>query len=184
MEPVEIKGPYSFRGPDSIFDHPEASVNGFHLWCIQVEPSYYRGYYVGEAQNIASRHSSHLRDCLTGNYKGHCLEGLRRNESIVMHRPGDGMIPRFAHIDREEFNNEFVDNIFLFFGEIPESGDGNSDKSLRCRYEAGIVRHIENEGPNVLNVGRIRNWQGEPSQVKLETPGFEIEALSGQIVFF
>ena len=99
-----------------------------------------------------------------------------------MHRPGDGMIPRFEHIDRDKFNNEFVDNMCLFFAEIPKTGDKQADKLLRCRYEAGIVRHIENAGVNVLNVGRISNWSGEPGQVRLETPGLEIEALSGELV--
>ncbi|EWH01484.1 hypothetical protein Q427_13755 [Halomonas sp. BC04] len=99
-----------------------------------------------------------------------------------MHRPGDGMISRFAHIDREKFNNEFVDNMCLFFAEVPLTGDKKADKTLRCRYEAGIVRHIENAGLNVLNVGRISNWAGEESQARLETRGFEIEALSGAVV--
>lgn len=98
-----------------------------------------------------------------------------------MHRPGDGMIPRFAHII-DKFNNEFVDNMCLFFAEIPKTGNKQADNLLRCRYEAGTVRHIENAGLNVLNVGRISNWPGEPSQVQLETPGLEIEALQGEMV--
>ena len=182
METVEVRGPFSFRGDGSLIDHPEASVNGFYIWCVDVKQSLYRAYYVGEAADIASRHKTHLRDCLRGNYQAHCLDGLRRNQSILMHRPGDGMIPRFAHIDRQKFNNEFVDNICLFFAEIPATDDKKSDKLLRCRYEAGVVRHIENAGLNVLNVGRISNWAGEPDQVRLETSGCEIEAISGEIV--
>lgn len=182
METLEVRGPFSFRGDNSIVDHPGASVNGFYIWCVHVDQSLYRAYYVGEAANIDSRHRTHRRDCLRGNYQAHCLDGLRRNESILMHRPGDGMIPRFAHIDREKFNNEFIDNIVLFFAEVPVTGDKKADKTQRCRYEAGVVRHIENAGVNVLNVRRISNWTGEPSQVRLETRGFEIEALSGEVV--
>ncbi|WP_246166695.1 hypothetical protein [Marinobacter salinexigens] len=182
METLEVHGPFSFRGENSIFDHSEAWVNGFYIWCVEVKPSYYRAYYVGEALDVAQRHKRHLRDCLKGNYQAHCLDGLRRNQSILMHRPGDGMIPRFAHIDREEFNNDFIDNMHLFFAELPKTGDKKADKLLRCRYEAGVVRHIENAGLNVLNVGRISNWSGEPSQVQLETNGVKIEALSGELV--
>ena len=182
MDSLEIQGPFSFRGSDSIFEQPEARVNGFYIWCVQVEPSYYRAYYVGEASDIASRHRGHLRDSERGNYQVHCLDGLRRNESILMHRPGDGMIPRFSHIDRDKFNNEFVDNICLFFGEVAKFGDAKSDKWLRCRYEAGIVRHIENGGLNVLNVGQIRSWRGESNQVLFETKGIKIEGLSGEPV--
>lgn len=94
------------------------------------------------------------------------------------------MIPRFSHIDRDRFNNEFVDNMYLFFAEIPKTGDKQADKLLRWRYEAGIVRHIENEGENVLNVKQISSWSGEPIQIRLETPGLEIEALSGELVSF
>ena len=182
MDTLEVQGPFSFRRDNSIFDHPEAWVNGFYIWCVHVGDSLYRAYYVGEAVDIATRHRTHLRDSLRGNYQAHCLDGLRRNQSILMHRPGDGMIPRFAHIDREKFNNEFVDNTCLFFAEIPKIGDKKADKLLRCRYEAGVVRHIENAGLNVLNVGRISNWAGEPSQVRVETSGVKIEALSGELV--
>lgn len=182
MNRVEIQGPFSFRGDSSILSHRAARVNGFYIWCVHVRDSLYRAYYVGEAADVASRHKTHLRDCLNGNYQAHCLDGLRRNQSILMHRPGDGMIPRFAHIDRDKFNNEFVDSMCLFFAEIPKTGDKQADKLLRCRYEAGIVRHIENAGINVLNVGRISNWSGEPSQIQMETNGCEIEALSGEIV--
>ncbi|WP_227498747.1 hypothetical protein [Marinobacter sp. ELB17] len=182
METVEVRGPFTFWGDDAIFNCPEAWVNGFYIWCVCVRPSFYRAYYVGEASNVASRHKTHLRDCLRGNYQAHCLDGLRHNQSILMHRPGDGMIPRFAHIDREEFNKEFVDNMCLFFAEIPKTDDKKADKVLRCRYEAGVVRHVENAGLNVLNVGRISNWAGEPSQVRFEANGIEIEALSGELV--
>ena len=182
MHSLEVQGPFSFRGDDSIFDQPEAQVNGVYIWCVQVRPSYYRAYYVGEAVDIASRHRTHLRSGLAGNWQAHCLDGLRRNESILMHRPGNGMIPRFSHIDREQFLNEFVDNICLFFAEIPRTDDNSFDRSLRRRYEAGIVRHIENAGVNVLNVGKISNWSGEPSEIRLETNGLEIEALSGERV--
>jgi hypothetical protein len=182
METIEVCGPFTFRGDNSIFNHPEAWGNGFYIWCVCVRPSYYRAYYVGESTNIASRHKTHLRDCLRGNYQAHCLDGLRQNQSILMHRPEDGMIPRFSHINRQEFNNEFVDNMVLFFAEISTTGDTKADRVLRCRYEAGVVRHIENAGLNVLNVGRINNWSGEPSQVRLEANGIEIEALSGELV--
>lgn len=137
METVQIRGPVSFRGDNSIFDHREARVSGFYIWCVRVDPSYYRAYYVGEASDIPSRHRAHLRACLSGNYQAHCLDGLRRNQSILMHRPGDGMIPRFSHIDREEFNKEFVDNMCLF---SPRSKQLTI--KMKIRYSGVVTKRV------------------------------------------
>ena len=182
MDSITMYGPFSFRGSDSIFNHIEVNVNGLYIWCVKLEGPRYRAYYVGEGSNIAARLKNHLKLSLAGRYQAHCLEGLRRKESILMHRPGVGMIPRFSHLDREAFNNDFVDNMCIFYGEVPTTGDKAEDTRLRRRYEAGVVRHIENAGLHVLNVGGILNWAGESQSVKFETNKCEIEALSGELV--
>lgn len=182
MESVDINGPFTFRGPNSIFEHLDGPVHGFYFWCVHVRDTFYRAYYVGEAVDVAGRLRTHLKLQLDGMYTAHCLDGLRKNVQILMHRPIDGMVPRFRHLDSTQFNSDFLDSIALFYAELPRSGESSTDKWLRCRYEAGIVRHIENSGQNIMSVGHIWRWREEPSEVTLRTAGFTIEAISGEVI--
>lgn len=58
----------------------------------------------------------------------------------------------------------------------------NDDKWLRCRYETGIVMHIENQGQNIVNVGHLRYWKGDKKKVKIVTSSVNIESLSNEAI--
>jgi len=180
MDNIMLKGPYKFEGENSIFEEISDIVNGIYLWCIRINDNAFRVYYVGEAVDIRKRMRSHLKNRLAGKYTGHDLDSLKDNVRILKHRADEGMVPRFSHIDRKEFNQEFSDNLHLFYSPLPISGDKNADKSLRCRYETGLVTHIENQGQNILTVGHLRFSKDEKTKVTISTTNSNIEHISNQ----
>ncbi len=179
---LEFKGPFKFEGDSSIFNEISKPINGVYLWCIKIDDNSYRVYYVGEAIDVKNRLSNHLTNQITGMYTGHCLESLKKNIRILMHRANDGMIPRFSEVNREQYNKELVDNLYLFYSELPVVNNKNDDKWLRCRYETGIVMHIENQGQNIVNVGHLRYWKGDKKKVKIVTSSVNIESLSNEAI--
>jgi hypothetical protein len=182
MKNIELKGPFKFEDENSIFDEITGIVNGVYLWCIKVNINTYRVYYVGEAVDIRKRMSSHLKNRLSGKYTGHDLDSLKNNIRIVNHRADEGMVPRFSHIDRKKYNQEFADNLYLFYSELPVTGDSNADKWIRCRYETGLFTHIENQGQNILSVGHLRYSKDEKSHVTIHTGSSNIEFISNQTI--
>jgi hypothetical protein len=92
------------------------------------------------------------------------------------------MVPRFSYIDRKTYNQEFADNLHLFYSPLPVSGDSNADKWLRCRYEAGLVTHVENQGQNILTVGHLRYSKEEKAEVNVSTGSSDIEFISNQTI--
>ncbi len=99
-----------------------------------------------------------------------------------MHRPSVGMIPRYSHLNREEFNKKFSDNLFIFYAEVPESGEKKQNKNTRCRYETGIVMHIENLGQNIISVGHLRSGTGEKERAFIISDSTNIESLTGETI--
>tara|TARA_Y100000589_G_scaffold259055_1_gene248545 strand:- start:594 stop:1112 length:519 start_codon:yes stop_codon:yes gene_type:complete len=166
-------------GEPLVFDNIE-QISGIYLWCIKGDDDVFRVYYVGEAQDIKDRLYVHLSNHLKGLYAGHCVDSLKNNVKILMHRAAEGMIPRFSDIDAQEFNKDFVNNIWIFFATIPDVGEQNENKWNRCRFETAISHQIENGGPNILSVGHLRYWKGEKSRVALDTGDSMIEYLSGE----
>ena len=147
MQKITFIGPYKLVGGPLLLDDI-GNVNGVYLWCVKSPQDIYRVYYVGEAQNIKNRMDEHLKKHLSGLYDGYSIDSLKSNIKILMHRAGEGMIPRFSHLDASEFNKEFVEEIYVFYAEIPATSDVQADKRLRCRFETGISRQIQNSGQN------------------------------------
>lgn len=187
MQSIEIKDPFSFRGENNLFDHLQGQrVHGLYLWCIHLGDDRYRVYYIGESVDIGRRHRKHLLDCHRGRIKAHCLDSLRDdNVLIVKFRPDCGLIQRFAHLDRQQYLDDYIDSIHLFYTELPQTGDDTEDRSLRKRFENFVYAHIEDAGQNILHVGQTSSKsRGDPIQVRVETPGADIEALSGTTLSF
>lgn len=182
MSDLEFKGPFKFEGDNSIFDEITKSINGVYLWCIKTDDNIFRVYYVGEAIDIKNRMHDHLKNQIAGMYTGHCLESLKKNIRVLMHRANYGMIPRFSHINRKEYNKKLADNLYLFYSELPVVNDKSNDKWLRCRYETGIVMHIENQGQNIISVGHLRYWKGDTEKINVVTNNINIESLSNECI--
>jgi len=88
MESIEFKGPFTFEGKDSIFEvDSNVNVNGVYLWCVKSDTDLFRVYYVGESKDIKRRLHDHLIKQRNGLYSGHCIESLKNNIKILMHRP-------------------------------------------------------------------------------------------------
>jgi len=68
------------------------------------------------------------------------------------------------------------------YATLPESGNKEDDKWLRCRYESGIVFHVENQGQNIVSVGHLRYWDKKLQKVKLTTNDCIIESLSNETI--
>lgn len=182
MDEYKFKGPFKFEGKDSIFDEITSVVNGVYLWCVQNNNGSFLVYYVGEAIDIKKRMYDHLKNQLEGKYTGHCPDALKKNIRILMHRAGLGMVPRFSHIDTKTYNKNFIDNLYLFYLPLPASGKREEDKWFRCRFETGIVMHIENQGQNIVSVGHLRYWKEENEQVLLSSGTNKIESISNEII--
>lgn len=178
METLKFRGPFKFEGESSIFNNITDVINGVYLWCVKNDDNSFRVYYVGEAVNIKQRMHTHLKNLLEGKYTGHHIASLKNNIQIVMHRAGEGMIPRFSNMNRDEFNKDFAANLYLFYAPLPLGGDKNEDKWLRCRLETGIAIHIQNQGQNIISVGHLRYWQGQKKKVRINSGSNQIEALS------
>lgn len=178
MDKLEFRGPFKFEGESSIFNDIRGVISGVYLWCVKNDDDSFRVYYVGEAVDIKQRMLTHLKNLLEGKYTGHRIESLKNNIQIIMHRAGEGMIPRFSDMDRVEFNKDFAANLYLFYAPLPLEGDKNEDKWLRCRFETGIAIHIQNQGQNIISVGHLRYWQGEKKKVRITSSSNQIEALS------
>lgn len=184
METMYIKGPFSFRGENNLFDHLQSKrVHGFYLWCIHLGEDRYRVYYIGESVDIGGRNWRHFKDSLCGRIKGHCLDALRDdNLLIAKYRPHQGLIKRYAHLDPDEYLNEYIDSMHLFYGEVPKTAEGGNNKDLLQRFERAIYEHIEEQGQNILHVGRISSSPGEPMTVRIKTPDADIESLSDEVL--
>ena len=180
MDSLNLKGPYKFIGEPSIFDALDEGVNGVYLWCVKTDDDLFRVYYVGEAIDIKKRMRVHLGNQRSGKYTGHNIGKLKENIRILMHRAKEGMIPRFSHIDSESYNKEIAENLYLFYSQLPTAATHHDSKWLRCRYETGLVTHIENQGQNIVSVGSTWNWKGDPDTVNIDTGSSNIEYLSGQ----
>ncbi|WP_395399179.1 hypothetical protein ACHMW6_19805 [Pseudoduganella sp. UC29_106] len=176
-EEISFKGPFKFVGEPCIFDAGH-KVNGVYLWCVKSSDKVFRVYYVGEAENINVRMNVHLQYQLNGKYIAHCPERLRENIKVLMHRAAEGMLHKFSHIDAGEFNRKFIQESWIFFAELPVTGNSSDDKWLRCRFETGLARIIEDGGQNILTVGHLRYWKGEKSKVLINTGESTIEYLS------
>lgn len=183
MDKLHFYGPYRMVGEPLLFDNMD-QVSGIYLWCVKSDEGVFRVYYVGEAHDIKHRHYDHLSKQLKGLYVGHCIDALKRNVKILMHRGADGMVPRFSNIDANKFNEDFVGNIWVFFAPIPDVGERSDNKSNRCRYETAIFHQIENCGANILTVGHLRAWKGEKNQVSICTGNSQIEYLSGELLYY
>ena len=181
-ETLKLKGPFKFNGNSSIFDEITDVVNGVYLWCIKVSDDSFRVYYVGESIDIKDRMYTHRKNQLSGKYTGHCVQSLKNNIREIMHRAESGIIPRFSEIDRNVFNQEFLDSIYLFYLPITTSGNKDADKWHRCRFETGIVMHIENQGQNIVSVGHLRYWKKETKKVRLVSENCTIESLNNQSI--
>lgn len=179
---IEFNGPFSFYGEDSIFDEITQIINGVYLWCVKISDNLYRVYYVGEAVDIKNRMYGHLKHLLAGEYSGHCLDSLKNNKIVIMHRATEGMIPRFSHIGSKLFNQEFSKQLYLFYAKLPNLETADDTKWLRCRYETGIITHIENKGENIVCVGHRRYWKGKKEEIKILTGKIAIESLSNEMV--
>jgi len=181
MNKISFMGPYKLAGDPLIFEKIE-NINGVYLWCVKGSDCVYRVYYVGESQDIKARMYDHLKKHLNGMYTCHCMESLKSNIKILMHRAGEGMIPRFSHLDASEFNKKFVEDLYIFCAELPVNGDTRTNKELRCRFETGISHQIENGGSNILSVGHLRYWKQEKMKVYIDTAPSFIEYLSEQTI--
>lgn len=182
MKTIELKGPFSFYDEISIFKEIRDIVNGVYLWCVKISEHEYRVYYVGEAVDIKKRMRDHLKNLLAGKYSGHCLESLKNCKVIIMHRATEGMIPRFSHIDAKSFNHEFSRGLYLFYAKLPDLENTYDTKWLRCRFETGIMTHIENKGANILCVGHRRYWKDKKEEITIYTNNVKIESLSDEVV--
>ena len=179
LETIEFKGPFGFDGPDSIFDELTDGVNGVYLWCVRIGDNRYRVYYVGEAADVKNRMSQHRKNFLAGKYSGHCVDALvTKNVKILMHRPHEGMVPKFSHIDRKSFIKSLMASMHLFYASL--QGEEQDKKQFRCRVETGIVSHIENQGQNIVDVRSLRYWQKEKCRMHVLTGVNEIESLSNE----
>ena len=135
MQQIDFKGPFNFHDENSIFHELTEGINGVYLWCIQISDNTYRVYYAGEAIDIKKRMHVHLKNLLSGNYSGHCIDSLKNNKIVIMHRATEGMIPRFAHIDARSFNQGFAKSLYLFYAKLPDLENKSDTKWLRCRFE-------------------------------------------------
>jgi hypothetical protein len=179
VETIEFKGPFGFDGPDSIFNELTDGVDGVYLWCVKIGDSRYRVYYVGEAVDVKNRLSQHRKNFLAGKYSGHCLDSLvTKKVKILMHRPYEGMVPRFSHIDRKSFIERLMANMHLFYAPLP--GKEKDGKEFRCRVETGIVCHIENQGQNIVDVRGLRYPQQKKWSMHVLSGVNEIESLSNE----
>lgn len=98
MKKISFKGPFKLIGEPLVFEYTN-QVNGVYLWCVKTDDGIFRVYYVGEAENIGTRLKTHLKNHINGRYSGHCIESLKNNIKILMHRADEGMIPKFSDID-------------------------------------------------------------------------------------
>ncbi|MDO9475901.1 MAG: hypothetical protein Q7L07_04240 [Pseudohongiella sp.] len=182
MTQIEFKGPFNFYDVNSIFSESTATINGVYLWCVKISDDVYRVHYVGEAADIKKRMRTHLDFLLGGRYSGHCIDSLKNNKLVIMHRATEGMIPRFSHLDSKAFNQEYSKKLYVFYAEIPILEDTYNTKWLRCRFETGIITHIENQGENIISVAHRRYWKGNKEEFRAHTGKVRIESLSDELI--
>ena len=182
MEELKLKGPFKFQDQNIVFDNIEEGTQGVYLWCVKSSQNLYRVYYVGEAINIKKRLRDHLKAQLAGKYTVHDPQKLKENILVLTHRANEGMVPRLSHLSPKETNQEFIDNIYLFIGELKEEATSEDNKVKCCRYEHGIVTHIQNEGQNILWVGTTRKWKGAEDYIQISTENSEIQYLTESTV--
>jgi len=91
------------------------------------------------------------------------------------------MIPRFSDIAPNDFNQNMIDNLYLFYAEI-FTPNGADEKWTRCRHESAIAFQIENSGQNILHVGHLRSWKEDKFRSNIKTPGCNIEYLTEEII--
>lgn len=181
MKRIDFVGPFKLEGEPSVFDNI-GQMNGIYLWTVKGDDNVFRVYYVGETQDVKARMYKHRANHLKGVYAGHCIDSLKSNVKILMHRAGEGMIPRFSHLDSSDFNKRFVESIYVFCAEIEVFEDSKLDKWHRCRFETAVSHQIENSGPNILSVGHLRYWKELKSKVLVDTGDSNIEYLTAQIL--
>lgn len=178
MREIVLKGPYTFKQLHDI----EANVTGVYLWCVQREDGLYRVYYIGEAVNIRNRLSTHKDNQLSGKYSGHLISALKHNIKILVHSGGEGILKRFGgRLERKQFNQDFLDAMYLFCTEIP-SDSHHDDKTSRCRVEAALAHHIGESGQNILHIGQLNYSQPKTDTFVVRTPNCQIEYLTDQEV--
>lgn len=178
MNKITFVGPFSFFDPGPTIEAMEQGKNGIYLWCVKDHHGMYRVHYVGESFDVVLRLADHKKAQLRGLYAAFDPEGLRTNIKILAHRPGRGMVTKYASHDLREFNKAYLNAITIFYADL-----GNeADKALRCRYEHALCLAVEDYGQNILVVGHLRSFMGELSEVTIETPGVNIEALSNALL--
>jgi hypothetical protein len=178
MNKITLIGPFSFFNPSPTNEEIERGKNGIHLWCMKGHHGTYRVHYIGEASDVALRLINHKKLQLLGEYSAFDPEGLRANIKVLAHRPGRGMVQKYAsHVPRE-FNRAYLSAITVFYAFL----GSEADKTLRCRYEHALASAVEDLGQNILQVGHLRTFTGELSEVRIETPGVNIEALSNALL--
>jgi hypothetical protein len=146
---------------------------------VKIGENEYRVYYVGESIDIKARMASHIKNRLAGKYTGHDIELLRENIRVLAHRADEGMTPKYSKIDRKSYNKRFLDELFIFYAPLALTHDKKADKWTRCRYETGIVMHIENNGQNILTVEHLRYSKEEKEHAQVNSGAAKIESLSG-----
>lgn len=178
MTVIHMKGPFRFTGDDASIDDIPAGINGIYLWCVRAPEGFWRVHYVGEAVNVQGRLQQHRKHLLSGNYTGYCPKGLRQNIKILMHRAREGMIGKYAHIDRNEFNLNLLGHISIFYADLgPEA-----DKDTRCRYEYALYTAVEEHGQNILDVSYLRRPGGDRFEASVDCGDSRIEGLDGAVL--
>jgi hypothetical protein len=178
MNKITFTGPFSFFEPSPTIDEIERGRNGIYLWCVRDHHGTYRVHYVGESFDVALRLTGHKKAQLRGYYAAFDPERLRANIKVLAHRPGSGMVAKYARYDPIEFNRTYLGAISVFYAAL----EAEADEALRCRYEYALYLAVEDHGQNILHVGHLRSFADGRSQVTIETPGVDIEAVSNAVL--
>lgn len=178
MNTTTFVGPFAFFESGPTIDQIPRGQNGIYLWCVRANDLTYRVHYVGESFDISLRLKDHRKAQMLGQYVAFDPDLLRTNVKVLAHRPRKGMVQKYSHHDQTEFNRSFLSAISVFYADL----GSEADKGLRCRYEHALYIAVEDNGQNILHVGHLRASTEEPFQVRIATPGVNIEAITDAVL--
>jgi hypothetical protein len=146
---LTFSGPFTFTGPDSIFDAPCSASAGVYLWAIrQRADDAYLIHYVGETASLGKRHRDHLTHILGLNYG--LIDPVKAREGVCewvwkgmwRDRTASGPMRTLrAYRDIHGLVLAYLDCIDIFFAPT------DVDTKLRKHIEGCIGWNLRNNHP-------------------------------------
>jgi hypothetical protein len=146
---LTFTGPFTFAGPDSVFEAPCSASAGISLWTIRQSADHaYLIHYVGETASLGKRYRDHLTHILGLNYG--IIEPVKAREGVCkwawkgMWRDRTATGPLRAlktYRDRHKKVLAYLDCIDIFFAVT------DVDTKLRKHIEGCIGWNLRNNHP-------------------------------------